>query len=436
MLQADHEEYEALVQFLYMAPAGLVQIGTDGEIAMINPLCAQLLMPLVRGGVLVNLFVALEDVVPDLRHRVDSFNEPSGTICDGLQLHVATFRSGRKESQVLSLSLFKLDATRLMGVFNDVTQAVRRERELKLSQAWIQTIVVGLNDYAMVSLDEAGVCQTWSPNVEQVTGLTQSATHGQSCAVFYPPDSMSAQRVLDRLHEADSSGWSLDEGWRQHADGTRYWGSCLIVPSYEASESLVGKSFYNLIICDVSDRQEAHDARQHLLSRDHLTGLSNRRALYEAAELEFQRWNRMPRPLSVVMIDIDHFKQVNDRYGHAAGDEVLRHLTAAMVARFGPMDTVARTGGEEFVVLLPGRTVQAAVEVAECLRLSVEAQAAKVDEHSIHYTISAGVAGMGAGIADVNVLLHRADTAMYAAKQNGRNCVQNFIFCPDKLAPH
>jgi diguanylate cyclase (GGDEF)-like protein len=136
------------------------------------------------------------------------------------------------------------------------------------------------------------------------------------------------------------------------------------------------------------------------------------------------------------MIDIDHFKQVNDRYGHAAGDEVLRHLTAAMVARFGPMDTVARTGGEEFVVLLPGRTVQAAVEVVECLRLSVEAQAAKVDEHSIHYTISAGVAGMDAGVADVNVLLHRADTAMYAAKQNGRNCVQNFIFCPDKLAPH
>jgi diguanylate cyclase (GGDEF)-like protein len=234
------------------------------------------------------------------------------------------------------------------------------------------------------------------------------------------------------LHEADSSGWSLDEGWRQHADGTRYWGSCLVVPSYATSESLVGKSSYNLIICDISNQQEAYDARQHLLSRDHLTGLSNRRALYEAAELEFQRWNRVPRPLSVAMIDIDHFKQVNDRYGHAAGDEVLRHLTAAMVANFGPMDTIARMGGEEFVALMPGRTVQAATETIECLRLTVETHPVEMGEHSIHYTISAGVAGMDAGLEDVNALLHRADTVMYDAKKNGRNCVRSFLFCADK----
>jgi diguanylate cyclase (GGDEF)-like protein/PAS domain S-box-containing protein len=425
MLQPHPEEYEALVQFLYMAPAGLVQIGNDGEIVMVNPLCAQLLMPLVRDGILTNLFIALEDVAPDLRHRADSFKERSGTICDGLQLHVATFRSGRKESQVLSLSLFKLDATRLMGVFNDVTQAVRRERELKLSQAWIHSIAVGLNDYAMVSLDETGVCQTWSPNVQKVTGFRQSVIHGRSCAVFYPPHSMSTQRVLDRLHEADVSGWSLDEGWRQHADGSRYWGNCLIVPSScNATDLLVEKRSYDLILCDVSERQAAYDARQDLLSRDHLTGLSNRRALFEAAELEFQRWNRMPRPMTVVMIDIDHFKQVNDRYGHAAGDAVLCQLAAAMSASFGPMDTLARLGGEEFVALLPGRTVEEAAGAAESLRHRVEQHPAEVGEHLIRYTISAGVSEMKTGVADVNALFQLADTAMYAAKKNGRNCVK------------
>jgi PAS domain-containing protein len=241
MLQADQEEYEALVQFLYMAPTGLAQLHADGEIVMVNPLCAQLLMPLSRDGGLVNLFDALEAVAPDLRHQAGSFTQPSGSICDGLQIHVDATRSGRKETQVLSLSLFKLDATRLMAVLNDVTQTVRRERELKLSQAWLQTLVIGLNDYAMVSLDEAGRCQTWRPNVEQVTRFKQSATQGQNCAMFYPPDGMATERVMDRLQEADSGGWSLDEGWRLHADGTKYWGSCLIVPLPGPTDSLPEK---------------------------------------------------------------------------------------------------------------------------------------------------------------------------------------------------
>lgn len=426
MLQADQEEYEALIQFLYMAPTGLAQLHPDGEIMMVNPLCAQLLMPLSRDGGLANLFAALEDVAPDLRHRADSFTEPSGSICDGLQLHVDVSRSGRKETQVLSLSLFKLDATRLMAVINDVTQAVRRERELKLSQAWIQTIVIGLNDYAMVSLDENGRCQTWSPNVEQVTGFKQSATQGQNCAMFYPPDGMTAERVLDRLQEADSGGWSLDEGWRLHADGTKYWGSCLIVPvpGPEPTDSLPGKKAYSLIICDVSERQAAHDARQRLMFCDHLTGLSNRRALFEAAGLELQRWSRTPRPLSMVMIDVDHFKQVNDRYGHAAGDAVLRHLAAALVTTFSSMTTLARLGGEEFVALLPGSSVQAAVEAAERLRHTIEGHQVQVGEHSISYSISAGVAGMAADVINVDAMLHRADSAMYAAKAHGRNCTK------------
>lgn len=424
MTQAELDDYEALLQFLYIAPIGLAQIRADGEIVMVNPLCAQLLMPLSRDGGLANLFAALEDVAPDLRHRADSFTEPSGSICDGLQLHVDTTRSGRKETQVLSLSLFKLDTTRLMAVLNDVTQAVRRERELKLSQAWIQTLVIGLNDYAMVSLDEAGRCQTWSPNVEQVTGFKQSATQGQNCAMFYPPDGMTTERVMDRLQEADSGGWSLDEGWRLHADGTKYWGSCLIVPLPGPTDSLPGKKAYSLIICDVSDRQAAYDARQRLMFCDHLTGLSNRRALFEAAELELRRWSRTPRPLSMVMIDIDHFKQVNDRHGHAAGDAVLRHLAATLVATFSSMTTLARLGGEEFVALLPGSSVQAAAEAAERLRCAIEGQRVQVGEQSISYSISAGVAGMEADVIDVNAMLHRADSAMYAAKAHGRNCTK------------
>ncbi|HUD35221.1 MAG TPA: diguanylate cyclase [Variovorax sp.] len=427
MSPTDQENYEALLQFLYIAPIGLAQVGADGEIVMINPLCAQLLMPLSRDGGLANLFVALQDVAPDLRHRADAFTDASGMICDAMHLHVDAVRCGRKEAQVLSLSLLKLDAERLMAVLGDATQAVRRERELRQSQSWIHTIVTGLADYALVALDENVRCQDWNPGVERVTGFAQAQVLGTDYALFYPPEALDAARAMDRLHEADHSGWSLDEGWRQRADGTRYWGSCLIAPLQEPGtpgDDPGSPRGYSLILRDVSERREATDAMRRSLWSDHLTGLSNRRVLFEAAELEIGHWRRAPRALSVVMIDADHFKGINDRFGHAAGDAVLRHLATALVANFGAHDTVARLGGEEFVALLPGVDAEAAAAAAERLCRTVEAQPVRVGEHAISYTVSAGVATMAADVVHADALLQRADTAMYVAKALGRNRVE------------
>jgi diguanylate cyclase (GGDEF)-like protein/PAS domain S-box-containing protein len=436
MSQAVEKEYEALLQFLYIAPIGLAQLRADGEIVMVNPLCAQLLMPLSRDGDLANLFVALADVAPDLRLRAEAFAAASGMVCDAMHLHVDPARSGRRDAQVLSLSLLKLDAERFMAVLGDATQAVRRERELRQSQAWIHTIVTGLTDYALVALDAHGRCCDWNPGVERVTGFTQADVLGAHYALFYPGEAMDPARAADRLREAEHSGWSLDEGWRRRADGTRFWGSCLIAPVSEpgaagepagedAPDAARGAG-YSLILRDVSERREATDAMRRSLWADHLTGLANRRVLFEAAELEIERWRRAPRALSVVMIDADHFKAVNDRFGHAAGDAVLRHLAAALGATFGAHDTVARLGGEEFVALLPGADTQAAAALAERLCRAVAAQPVRVGEHTIAYTVSAGVATMAPGVAGVDALLQRADAAMYAAKAAGRDRVERW----------
>jgi len=416
-----------------MAPIGLVQTRLDGEILMANPLCAQLLMPLSRDGSLDNLFKALAPVAPDLRHRAQAFEASHGMVCEGLQMQVTAGRPGGKGAQVLSLTLLKLDQSRLMAVISDVSVTVQRERELRLNQAWISTIVAGISDYALMTLDAAGRATDWNLGVGRLTGFAAEAVIGQPFAVFYPVDAMPGQRVLDRLQEADRSGWSLDEGWLHRADGSRFWGSCLIAPLLADDEAPPQERAYSLIIRDVSDRREANEKLRSVISCDHLTGLANRRVFFEAAELEVQRWQRQPRPLSLVMFDADHFKNINDQYGHAAGDGVLRHLAAGLSATFRSMDVVARIGGEEFAVLLPDTSLDGACVVASRVCQRIAEHAVEVDGTSIRYTVSAGVATMDDTVAGVAELLKRADTAMYAAKAQGRNRVERWL--PALAAP-
>jgi diguanylate cyclase (GGDEF)-like protein/PAS domain S-box-containing protein len=420
------DEYEALIQFLYIAPIGLLQARLDGEILMVNPLCAQLLMPLSRDGDLSNLYTALEGVAPDLRSRVQAFDGSHGMVCEGRPLRLAADPLQKTGRRILSLTLLKLDEQRLMAVLGDVTQSVQRERELRLSQAWINTIVTGLTDYALMTLDEHGRARDWNPGIERVTGRASVATVGQPYTVFYPPDALDATGATDRLREADCSGWSLDEGWRQRADGSRYWGSCLIAPLHAPDETSPEDRAYSLVIRDVSERREATEALRRAVACDPLTGLANRSAWFEACELELQRWRRAPRPLSLVLIDADHFKRINEEFGHATGDAVLRHLAAGLSATFRAMDVVARLGGEAFVVLLPGCDEQAATTVAQRLCDRIAAQAVVVDGATVRYTVSAGVATMGACVEGVEALIERADRAMYAAKAAGRNRVERW----------
>jgi diguanylate cyclase (GGDEF)-like protein/PAS domain S-box-containing protein len=418
------DEYEALIQFLYIAPIGLLQARADGEILMVNPLCAQLLMPLSRDGNFSNLFTALEGVAPDLRSRVQAFEGPHGLVCEGWQLRVAADPSHKVGRRILALTLLKLDEERLMVVLADVTESVQRERELRQSQAWIGTLVTGLTDYALLTLDDQGHARDWNASVERVTGRSSAATVGQPYSIFYPADALDATDAIDRLFEAERSGWSLDEGWRQRADGSRFWGSCLIAPLHAADEVLPEDRAYSLVIRDVSDQREATEALRRAVACDHLTGLSNRRALFEACELELERWRRTPRPLTMVLVDADHFKRINDNFGHSIGDAVLRHLASGLSATFRAMDVVARLGGEEFVVLLPGCDEEAAAMVAQRLCDRIAAQPVTVEEAIVHYTVSVGVASMDADVAGVEELIERADKAMYAAKAGGRNRVE------------
>lgn len=164
---------------------------------------------------------------------------------------------------------------------------------------------------------------------------------------------------------------------------------------------------------------------QQLAVVDELTGLYNRRGLVQFGEREFTRSARFARPLSALMIDLDHFKTVNDTYGHAAGDRVLRQVADCLRSKARSVDILARYGGEELLLLLPEADLAQATQVAERLRLAIERTSVLVDGEQVRVTASSGVAALSSDTPDLASLIARADSAVYQAKQAGRNRVSS-----------
>jgi diguanylate cyclase (GGDEF)-like protein len=156
---------------------------------------------------------------------------------------------------------------------------------------------------------------------------------------------------------------------------------------------------------------------------DPLTGVLNRRALENEAGREISRATRYAAPLALVLLDLDYFKRINDRFGHRAGDEALRALVAVLRRELREVDLIARIGGEEFVILLPDSTGEMAVNVAERLRGAVENTIVSYEDAAVQFTVSAGVTPMLSSDTTWEFMLHRADAAMYLAKRSGRNRV-------------
>jgi diguanylate cyclase (GGDEF)-like protein len=174
-------------------------------------------------------------------------------------------------------------------------------------------------------------------------------------------------------------------------------------------------------ISDVTDQKILEERLRDLATKDELTGLCNRRHFIELAEIELSRSRRKSAPTALAMLDIDHFKLVNDHFGHATGDRALLELARAMKETLRGSDISARIGGEEFVVLLPETTLEGALSVTERLRERVgRAEIPTGDGRLAKITVSAGIAEL-LPTEGLDALLKRADDALYLAKERGRN---------------
>jgi diguanylate cyclase (GGDEF)-like protein len=174
---------------------------------------------------------------------------------------------------------------------------------------------------------------------------------------------------------------------------------------------------------EIEQRKLLEEELRKLATTDYLTGLFIRRQLFELGEKEISRAKRNGAPLSLMILDIDHFKSVNDTYGHAIGDEVLKCFAMTFQESLRSVDIICRFGGEEFVAILPETDTDLALDVAERLRQNVEASILSVAGAGLRYTISIGLTGLRVSDTLVNQLINRADEALYLAKNSGRNRV-------------
>lgn len=266
-----------------------------------------------------------------------------------------------------------------------------------------------------------------SPSAEAIVGWTPEELLDHQMDLLDPGDMPRIEASMLRL-AAGARSERLAYRFKRK-DGSWAWleGNARFIGDGETVGDMV------VVVRDVSERKRLEDELGDLAFRDQLTGIANRRKFDEALDDEWQRCLRSHGHMSLLLLDIDHFKGVNDRYGHQVGDDCLRTIAQTVQSRIQrPADLVARYGGEEIAVILPDTDQDGALDVAETLRRSIEALGIpNLDNQEGNgvVTVSVGVATaysrIGGRIAMPEGLLMAVDHALYQAKHEGRNRVES-----------
>jgi len=236
------------------------------------------------------------------------------------------------------------------------------------------------------------------------------------------PEDKERMMTLVEKHIDSNSGYAEDFRMK-HKDGHWVWiqGSGSVVEFDEQTNK-------PLRLCgtheDINSRKKMEQQLEYQATHDELTGLLNRVELWKNLDAEVSRAKRYNHDLSILLIDIDHFKTVNDKYGHKVGDEVLCKFTDTLLEHVRQTDYATRYGGEEFIVILPETPVKEAEELAERLRMRISETKILLKNTSLNITVSIGIATFPIHRQTSSELLDSADKAMYQAKNDGRNCIK------------
>jgi diguanylate cyclase (GGDEF)-like protein/PAS domain S-box-containing protein len=275
---------------------------------------------------------------------------------------------------------------------------------------------------AVVAIDSHHNITLFNEGAQRTFGYAPNEILGKHLNLLLP-DRFHLQHDL-MIDEFGASG-KISKGVSQRTrqifgrrkDGSEFAASVFIVKTGAG----MMKSGFAAVIRDISENKKTEDELLRLAATDPLTGAFNRREFTSLADQESQRANRYNRPLAIMMLDLDHFKKLNDTYGHAAGDKALQRFTTLCCNALRTVDVFGRWGGEEFVTLLPETDAEGAVIIAERLRKIVSQSILVYNNQKIVLTTSIGIAQYRSGELTVEGPLSRADSAVYDAKKAGRN---------------
>jgi diguanylate cyclase (GGDEF)-like protein len=438
-VRAEPSAYELLLEFLNLTPVGLIKFRPDGRIELANAAAAQVLMPLSGNGDLSNIYHLLAGVAPDLRANIECYHAPMGQICDQRQLAIPG------TATVLTLSLNKINPDTLMAVVQDISLAIAQETRVHSDQQRFRAIFEYIRDYAICTVALDGRIEEWNRSLSRIGGWDAVDVTGVPVDVFFPPppaapSSTSATTPSTTppttpsttppttpshgsalLEHARQHGTAEFEGWNVRKDGSPFWGNTIATALPDREGHASG---YVLVTRDLTERKHHEDRLVALATTDPLTGASNRRAGEANLHEAFKAWQRDQTGFALLLLDCDHFKRVNDQWGHDVGDKVLVALVRICRENLREADTVIRWGGEEFLLLLRGTSRDVAIPIAERLREAIARASIPHDNGDIHVTVSIGVTVASASDRTSNDIIRRADQALYRAKQAGRNRIE------------
>ena len=334
--------------------------------------------------------------------------------------------SVRNLREVVRITSVRPNEWDLVGVAMDVTEQEQAERELQKSLSIVSATVESTEDGVLV-VNREGEIVFFNSRFAEMWGIPEHII--LSC-----DDSLSLDFAMNLLVDPDAFIQRVEEAYSQpdavFYDILKFKDGRVFERHSHPQRTGSENSGRVWIFRDISKRARmeeqlaAANARLiKLVKEDALTGLLNRRTVLEAAELEWARWQRSRKPFSVLLIDIDDFKKINDRFGHVTGDRALKLIADALKGTLRGLDLVGRYGGEEFIVILPETPIEGASVVAEKMLEGIRQLKLIASAQLVPLTGSIGAAAAKDVDKDIDALIHRADIAMYLAKRAGKNAV-------------
>ncbi|MES0371666.1 MAG: diguanylate cyclase [Mariprofundaceae bacterium] len=312
--------------------------------------------------------------------------------------------------------------TRIFATNVDITQQKVLEEELAILSTRLEAIVDSTYD-AIVSIDDKHDIKTFNQAAEELFGFDREEVVGKNMEMLLPQGSRAPHAGhIDSFRKSPVNARPMET--RVEVTGLRSDGTSFPAEVAIAKISVHGEMEFTAVVRDISVQVRLLEELKQRATTDPLTGISNRRHLVEVAEMEIERCERYEHPLSLLLLDIDDFKSVNDTYGHSVGDSVLRELGAVLKKHSRKLDVPARWGGEEFCLLIPETKTEGALELCNRLLEDIRGVHHNIPELKDRVvTASIGLAAYHKGDADVDKFVTRADEAMYEAKNSGKNKV-------------